>query len=319
MKAILGTMTFGSQVNISDSAEMVKLFREASHHELDTAFVYNKGDTEKLLGELQEQGVLDNTYLAGKVNPNNDDGLSPVAVDHQLQTSLKRVKREQFDLLYLHSPDLQTPIEDTLAAVQRHFEAGRFRHFGLSNYASWQVAEIAEICKARGYVQPTVYQGMYNALTRDVERELFPCLANYDIGFYVYNPLAGGMLSGKHTTFDAAPPEGRFSNNKSYLPRYWKQSYFDVIKQWVQVCEQHGISPPGAAIRWLRHHSDLTATDTENGGKQDHGVVLGASSINHLKQNLEAFNEGPLPDDIVNALDQGWEQIRPNCIKYFRP
>ena len=106
------------------------------------------------------------------------------------------------------------------------FQQGKFRHFGLSNFAAWQVAEVVELCRRHGWMEPEVYQGMYNALTRDVERELFPCLRNYGMRFYAYNPLAGGLLTGKHLSMEQIPEDGRFNRERGYLDRYWKQDYF---------------------------------------------------------------------------------------------
>ena len=191
MKIILGTMTFSDQVDEASSMEMLKGFACENHTELDTAHQYNDGKTEKLLGKLiAEYPEFPRLHfsIATKVNPWNDDGLNPDQVEFQFNQSLERLKVDSVDMLYLHSPDLETPIIDTLEKCQEFYEQGRFRRFGLSNYAAWQVAEIAEITSARGWVQPSVYQGMYNALTRDVQRELFPCLRNYDISFYAYNP-----------------------------------------------------------------------------------------------------------------------------------
>lgn len=318
MKPILGTMTFASQVDPATAKQMLSAYKSAGHHEVDTAFVYEKGETEKLLGRLQQdEGVLNDSLVAGKVNPLVKNGLQPQAVDEQLLTSLSRLNIPTFDLFYLHQPDIETPIEKTLEAVFAHYEAGRFSRFGLSNYASWQVAEIAELCKQHGWMTPVVYQGMYNAITRDVERELFPCLQNYDISFYVYNPLAGGLLSGKHSTFDTHPDSGRFSANEQYQDRYWKQEFFPVIKRFAAVCEKHGLAPANAALRWLVNHSAL-ATNSNNSGV-NHGVVLGASRLEHFETNLAACSEGPLSDEIVAVLDEGWEAVRASCIKYFRP
>lgn len=313
MKPVLGTMTFADQVDQATAAEMISTYKAAGHCELDTAFVYQNGDTELLLGELQKTGVLENCLLAGKINPKNDNGLKPAAIDHQLNTSLSRVNLASFDLVYLHQPDLNTPIEDSLAALYAHYQAGKFKRFGLSNYAAWQVAEIAEICQRNGWMRPSVYQGMYNALTRDVERELFYCLRNYDMEFYVYNPLAGGLLTGKHSGFDSRPEDGRFGTNVEYQGRYWKKENFSAVQQFVEVCQAHAVEPAAAALRWLVHHSALSNTD----GK--HGVILGASKMAHFESNLAACTAGPLPDAVVAALDEGWESVRASCIKYFRP
>lgn len=315
MHPILGTMTFSDQVDQDTSAAMVNAFTKAGYDQLDTAHVYNDGKTEQLLGVLNGEQVLDGTAVATKVNP-KEGGLGAASVNRQFTLSLERLGETQVDLLYLHMPDLDTPIEQTLAAVFEHYQAGRFKRFGLSNYASWQVAEIAEMCDKNGWMRPAVYQGMYNAYTRDVERELFPCLRNYGIAFYAYNPLAGGILTGKHQAFDAQPEAGRFVSFGFYKDRYWKQDYFDQVQSFVKACKGESIEPVAAALRWLVHHSAIAdggAVGSEN------GMILGASSISQLQQNLQAVTAGALPQRIVDTLDSGWELVRPACIKYFRP
>lgn len=311
MKTILGSMTFGDQVDQPTALAMIDTFKAATHVEIDTAYVYCDGKTEALLGALNNDGQLAGTTLATKVNP-KVGGLGKASVDKQFGESLQRLNTTAVDLLYLHQPDPDTPIEDTLAAVNEHHAAGRFSRLGLSNYAAWQVADILRLCEREGYVRPTVYQGMYNALTRDVERELFKCLSHFNIAFYVYNPLAGGMLSGKHRSQSELPQLGRFSTNVEYQNRYWKQDYFDAISKFTDVCRSESIAPSAAALRWLVHHSDLSAAKGD-------GVIIGASQLPHFESNLAAVAGGPLPDTIVAALDEGWELSRADCIKYFRP
>ncbi len=299
---------------------MVNAFRHAGHTELDTAFVYNKGETETLLGKLNGESQLDALLLASKANPAVNGGLSPESIERQLSTSLKRLGLNSVDLFYLHSPDLGMPIRNSLQAVANLHQRGLFQRFGLSNYAAWQVAEIVEICRSEGWIVPSVYQGMYNALTRDVERELFPCLANYGMAFYVYNPLAGGLLSGKHQSVQALPDSGRFASFDGYQARYWKSEYFEAINTLASVCREHGIEPAAAALRWLVHHSALTAgPDTDSSESAEHGIIIGASSLDHFNQNLQATTETPLPNTLVEAFDSAWEHVRPACIKYFRP
>lgn len=312
MKIVLGTMTFSDQVDETTASNILAMFRMTDHHEIDTAYVYNKGETEKLLGRLNKKGDLQKTALAGKANPAVGGGLSAESVSMQLTESLARLEQDSLDLFYLHMPDLNTPISDTLACVDKHYRDGRFKRFGLSNYAAWQVAEIVELCKHNDWIQPTVYQGMYNALTRDVERELLPCLANYNISFYVYNPLAGGMLTGKHASVDAQPQTGRFASFAGYQDRYWKPDMFSVVESFADACKACDIAPANAALRWLVHHSDIA-------DNVEHAIILGASSTAHFEQNLAACEQGPLPDSILKSLDDGWEQVRPVCIKYFRP
>ena len=309
---ILGTMTFSDQADRDASQSMIETFLGAGLTEIDTAYMYNQGNTESLLGEIIQPARRHSLYIAGKVNPWNDHGLKPEEIKRQLSVSLDRLKTDYLDLLYLHAPDLETPVEQTLEVCFELHQQGKFRHFGLSNYAAWQVAQIAEICRARGWMQPLVYQGMYNALTRDIERELIPCLRHYGIKFYAYNPLAGGLLTGKYGSFDELPDQGRFADFDGYLDRYWKHDYFDVLRTFQEVCASEKITPARAALRWLMHHSHLSHADQD-------GIILGASKHRHLNDNLDACNEGRLPEAIVDTLEKGWETVRTSCIKYFRP
>ena len=311
MKAILGTMTFAGQADSATSLAMLNMFGSAGGSELDTAYLYNDGRTEEMLGELLVQQHLPNFLIATKVNPWNAQGLSPEQVTFQFETSLDRMGLSAVDLLYLHSPDLNTPVEQTLDQCQKLFESGRFRRLGLSNYAAWQVAEIVGITRGRGWIEPSVYQGMYNALTRDVEPELLPCLRNFGMSFYAYNPLAGGMLTGKHRAFAQEPESGRFADNDSYMERYWKEDYFGVMDRFMAVCHEFDMTPAQAALKWLASHSSMSPDF-------DDGIILGASNAAQLEQNLDAFDGVDLPDDVVGVLDQGWESVRADCFPYFR-
>ena len=310
MKPILGTMTFGEQVDLPTSGEMLNLFCESGGDEIDTANVYCDGRTETFLGELLVERKK--PYIASKVHPWNDQGLQPDQIQHQLEQTLDRLKVEKIDLLYLHAPDLDTPITETLKACFELYEKDKFTEFGLSNYASWQVAEIVELCRQHSWMQPTVYQGMYNALTRDVERELMPCLRNYDIRFYAYNPLAGGLLTGKYQSLDDLPDDGRFGLHESYQQRYWKQDYFEVLQDMQTACHEAGVKPAQAAMSWLLNHSML---DAERGD----GIIIGASRVEQLTENLKSFQQLPLDSSVTEVMDRGWELTKPNCTQYFRP
>lgn len=312
MKSVLGTMTFGGQVDEAGARAIIDAFVAAGHDHLDTAYIYCDGKTESMLGRLISPPQRGRLHLATKAYPLEDGGLSAASVESQLDTSLKRLNTDGVDLFYLHSPDLDTPIGDTLEACRRLHGAGKFKALGLSNYAAWQVAEIAEWCESKGWLRPEVYQGMYNALTRDVERELFPCLRNYGIAFYAYNPLAGGLLTGKHSAQDASHGGGRFARQQNYRERYWGSAYFEAVESVKQACVERGIALVDAALRWLTHHSLMSAEAGD-------AVILGATRLDHLEANLRAMQQGPLPDPVVEAFDEGWRITRPVCIKYFRP
>jgi len=312
MKIILGTMTFGDQVDQESARDLIAQFDAAGNRELDTAYAYCEGKTEKMLGRLLPGQTSSNLYLASKVNPWNDEGLQAQQVKKQFDEILRRLDRDSIDLLYLHSPDLETPVAQTLEACFELYRQGKFKDFGLSNYAAWQVAEVVETCRHNGWMQPRVYQGMYNALTRDVERELFPCLRNYGISFYAYNPLAGGMLTGKHLSQDDIPDSGRFTVERGYLDRYWREDYFGVLQELGAACLELEVKPVEVAMSWLVNHSLL---DADKGD----GIILGASKADHLAQNMKACTHAPLDQKILDILDRGWEIIKPNCFRYFRP
>lgn len=311
MKKILGSMTFGDPVSEVQSDAIIGAFLEAGGGEIDSANLYGDGATETLLGAVLPTQTKP-VYLASKVHPWNDEGLQPQQVKRQLAQTLERLGRDSVDLLYLHSPDLDTPIEQTLEACFELYQQGRFRDFGLSNFASWQVAEIVELCRRHGWIEPRVYQGMYNALTRDVERELFPCLRHYDMAFYAYNPLAGGLLTGRYTSVEKLPDAGRFVDRDNYLERYWKQEYFDALQVLFEACAARGIDPTRAAFSWLVNHSLLDADAGD-------GVILGVSKMEHLQANLAACEQPPLDDDIVALFERGWQLVKPDCFRYFRP
>ena len=309
---ILGTMTFGQQVDEQTADAIVGSFIDAGHTHIDTANKYTDGKTEEILGRILTPSQREKIYLATKVYPQPDGGLQPESVIEQVETSLKRLKADCVDLLYLHMPDGKTPIRKTLETCQRLFGQGKFRELGLSNYAAWQVADIWHICKKEDCVLTTGYQGLYNAITRSVEPELFPSLRHFGIRFYAYNPLAGGFLTGKYKTIEKMPSDGRFALNPSYQKRYWKDTYFNALAIIRKSCESNKISMGEASLRWLYHHSLLQ-------GSHRDGCIIGATKMTQLEENLRAGDAGKLPEIVVEAFEKAWGIAGPECPKYFRP
>ncbi|KAM4582432.1 aflatoxin B1 aldehyde reductase member 3 [Fundulus diaphanus] len=314
---LLGTMAFGGRADAEQSRGMVKAFLDRGHNLLDTAFMYVDGKSEAIIGDMDLPKTVS---IATKANPWDGKTLKPESVRSQLETSLQRLKTDCVDLFYLHAPDHQNPIQDTLRACNELHKEGKFKELGLSNYASWEVAEIACICRHNNWIFPTVYQGMYNATTRQVETELLPCLRYYRMRFYAYNPLAGGLLTGKYhyEDKDGSQPAGRFFGNNwaaAYRDRYWKQSHFQAIDLVLKALETaYGSEKPtltSAAMRWMYHHSQL---------KGDHGdgVIVGMSNMEQLQQNLAAAEEGPLDQGVVDAFKAAWDLVAHECPNYFR-
>ncbi|KAF3918231.1 hypothetical protein ABW20_dc0109894 [Dactylellina cionopaga] len=220
-------------------------------------------------------------------------------------------------MYYLHAPDRSTPYEDTFRELNKLHNEGKFNRIGISNYMSWEVAQICEICNKNGWIRPSVYQGIYNAFHRGAEPELFPCLRKYGISFYQYNPLAGGYLTNRYqrsqvdfekgTRFDP----GNKAQAEAYRYRYWREEYFDALDILREAIKKHEISEAEAALRWCVHHSALKK---ENGD----AVIIGASSSKQLEENLTNLEKGPLPDDVLNALEEGWKVVKGVCVPYFR-
>ena len=303
-------MNFGPQVDLATAKKMTGHFIDSGYEELDTAFVYNDGETEKMLGEILPEITRNKFSVATKLNPRITGKLDREAMVFQLNESLRRMGLEYVDVLYLHVPDPVTPISETLEACAELFEQNKFRELGLSNYPAWLVADIWHICDKNSWPKPSVYQGLYNALGRNVEKELFPCLRSFGIRFYAFNPLAGGLLTGKQLEFEAKPEPGRFSRLASYRKRYWKKSYFDAVNHITQVCNNEGIKPAEAAYRWLAFHSML---DSE---KSD-GIIMGASSMQHFQANLSTVLKNELDDNIIQAFDTAWQETIVDSPDYF--
>ena len=311
MKIVLGTMNFGPQLDLEASREMVNGFLKTGNRELDTAYVYNGGSTEKILGEILPSLEADCYEIATKVHPRITGRLDRETILMEFTESLQRMKRDSVDLLYFHFPDGKIPIDEALETVKELYVQGKIKELGLSNYPAWQVIDIAYKCDKIGCPRPTVYQGMYNALCRNVEPELFPAIRSLGMRFYAFNPLAGGMLTGKHHHFEDAPQPGRFARLESYRKRYWKQSYFDAVDAIKQACDAEGIPMVEAAYRWLVNHSMM---DAEKGD----GILLGASRIEQMTQNMAAAQKGVLSQSILDAMDAAWEIAKPDSPAYFK-
>ena len=275
--------------DLSTGGAILDIFRQHGHREVDTARAYGEGSSETMLGDLnwQDRGLIMQTKFhatAGRQGArpatwSAELQHTPQQLRENLMISLKSLKTDKLDLWYLHTPDRTVPYEVTLKAVDELYQEGYFKRFGISNYQSWEVAQICELCRANGWKQPDVYQGIYNALHRGVEPELFPCLRYYGIAFYAYNPLAGGYLTSRYQRKDLEGDveEGsRFDRNrwqgKSYRWRYFHEEYFDALDILRPVAAKHGLTEGECALRWMNHHSSL---------KKEHGdaIINSASSV----------------------------------------
>ena len=305
-RACFGTLTFGGQVDPPAAARIVDLCLDRGVNFFDTANSYTKGQSETILGGILK-GRRERVVLASKVGVKIDDRppLSRRSILENLDDSLRRLQTDYLDLYYLHMPDHDTRIEESLAAMDEAVRAGKVRHPAMSNYAGWQHCQALSICEKQGYRGAHVSQPMYNLLARGIEQEYLPFCKEYGVSTVVYNPLAGGLLTGKQTR--ERPIAGtRFDNNQLYLDRYWHPAYFDAVDRLQHVAAQAGRGMIDLALTWLLHH---TPTDC---------VILGASKIEQLEQCLDAFGKSPLDESTIAALDQVWRDLRGITPKYNR-
>ena len=306
---ILGTMTFGESVFSPEVGSFINAFLDAGYDELDTAYVYNDGECERLLGEVLPG--LDRPYrIATKVNPRISGKLDADAAYKQVNESLERMRIPSVDTVFLHFPDPATPVESVLGAMADLHDQGKFRELGLSNFPAWMVADVWHICDKHGWVKPTVFEGIYNPLTRRAETELNACLDAFGMRFSAYNPLCGGLLTGRYGKYEDAPDDGRFTHRPNYQKRYWKKSFFDAVDLIKNAAGKYGISPIEATYRWMVYHSMLN-------GERGDAVLIGASKLSHLIQNMETLKAGPLPEDVITAFEDAWLIAKGDSPEYF--
>lgn len=309
VNVVLGTMTFGESVFAPQVEEFVNTFMDMGFSEFDTAYVYNEGNCERLLGEVFPN-ITRPYKLATKVNARITGKLDGEAAYKQVNESLERLNLNSVGIEYLHFPDSATPVESVLKAMDDLYQQGKFKELGLSNFPAWMVADVCHLCEKKGWIKPSVYQGIYNPLTRKAEIELNECLNHFGMRFYAYNPMAGGLLTGKYARFEDEPIDGRFTHRPNYQGRYWKKSYFDAVALIKKAAEKQKITSVEATYRWLAYHSMLSS-------ERGDSIIIGASKLSHMKQNIAALQDGPLPEELVEVFEKAWEISKSDSPEYF--
>ncbi|KAL6837914.1 NADP-dependent oxidoreductase domain-containing protein [Trichoderma camerunense] len=307
------------EVDLVEAEKLLDIFQSHGYNEIDTSRYYGSRTSEEYLGKLkwQDRGlIIDTKIYPTVVLPTDKDKWThrPEHLRECLKQSLKALQADKIDMWYLHGPDRSTPYVDTLRAVNELHKEGLFDRFGISNYMSWEVAQICEICDANSWIRPVAYQGIYNMLHRTVEAELFPCLRRYNMGFYAYNPLAGGFLTGNMEKNTSVEKGSRFdpeqAQGKGYRARYWNDAYFDAVEIIKLAADKHSLRVAEVALRWMTNHSKL-------GSDYPDAVLIGASSATHIEQNILDLEKGPLPEDVITALNKAWELVRSITGKYW--
>jgi aryl-alcohol dehydrogenase-like predicted oxidoreductase len=287
----LGTMTFGLQCDEKTSFAILDAAAEQGITFLDTADAYplgdkleNMGRTEEILGKWlkgkREQFVLA-TKCSGKVGPAAwDQGTSRKHVMHAIDASLKRLGTDYVDLYQVHHFDATTPVDETVEAFDAVVKAGKARYVGVSNYHAYRVARSLGRSEALGLAKLVSVQPRYNLLFRQIERELLPFCEEEDLAVIPYNPLAGGLLTGKHQR--GTPPAGtRFTLGaaaKTYTERYWREREFDSVDAFVKLAKEAAMEPATLAVAWVLANPAVTAP------------LVGASRPEQLKASVAAVD-----------------------------
>ncbi|MGA2072239.1 MAG: aldo/keto reductase [Terriglobia bacterium] len=305
-----GTLTFGSSMDDAAACGAIDRCLAEGINFFDTANVYNKGAAETMLGKAlagRRQTVIVATKAGFKTGvPDDEAGLSHTAIRKSLDSSLMRLQTDYVDIFYLHLPDYAVPIEETLAAMDEAVRAGKVRYPAVSNYAAWQVCEIRWIAEKSGFKRFFVSQPMYNVLARGIEEEYLPFCKRFNIAVVPYNPLAGGLLTGKQSKQRGPIPGTRFDGNKLYLDRYWHDDYFAAVAELAGIASEAGKTLVELAFQWLLSQAQVDS------------IILGASSLEQLEENLKACQGGALDESLLARCDAVWKRLRGITPKYNR-
>ena len=284
----LGTMTFGGRGKFRDVGEtdlegarrQIDMALDAGVNLIDTADVYSDGAAEEILGRALE-GRRDEVLLATKarfpMGPGpNDAGLSRHHLIEACEASLRRLQTDHVDLYQVHEWDWQTPLEETLGALEHLLQSGKVRYVGCCNFAGWQVMKALSVARATG-LPPFVSQQVYLSLQeRSAEYEIVPSALHQGLGLLIWSPLAGGWLSGKYRRGETPPPGSRHAGEWDEPPIYDEDKLYDTVDVLVDVAEGHGVSPARVALAWLLGRPGIST------------VIVGARTDEQLADNLAA-------------------------------
>jgi aryl-alcohol dehydrogenase-like predicted oxidoreductase len=254
--------------------------RDAGVIHFDCANIYSGGRAEEILGRLVAP-ERDSIVLATKAyfpmgDGPNDRGASRYHLIRAVEASLRRLKTDRIDILYLHRFDEETTLEESLRALDALILAGKVVYPGVSNFAAWQVIKANGLAEMKGWSRLACVQSMYSLLKRQAEVEILPMALAEGLGVFAYSPLAAGMLTGRYGV-DKDPEHGRIVDNPRYQVRYGDPSFRQAADAFLSLAADRGVHPVSLAIRWVLEHPAVTA------------AVLGARSVDQLEPQLESL------------------------------
>ena len=305
----LGTMGFGGtgwaslvgQIDVKGAREQIAIARDAGVNLIDTADVYSAGVSEEILGEAlgssrDEVLVATKARMAMGEGP-NDAGLSRHHIIRSAEASLRRLRTDYIDLYQVHEWDGQTPLEETLSALDDLVRAGKVRYIGASNYAAWQLMKALGTSDARGYERLVSQQIYYSLHSRHPEDELVPVSLDQGLGILVWSPLAGGLLSGKYRR-GIQPTSGRHLTEWSEPPVHDEDKLYDIIEAAAEIGEAHGVSAARVSLAWTLTKPGVTS------------LIVGARTPDQLRDSLAAADLQLSPEEVARLDAVSSEPLR---------
>ena len=296
-----GTMSFGSEADEQTSEAMYRRCRETGINFFDTANVYTAGRSEEILGKLmggeRDQLVLTSKVCGAMGSDINDRGLSRRHISTQVEASLKRLQTDRLDLYFVHNFDDDTPIDETLRALDHLVQQGKILYPCVSNWAAWQIAKALGISAREGLARFECIQPMYNLAKRQAEVEILPLAQSEQLGVIPYSPLGGGLLTGKYGV-GKRPDSGRIIEKENYAKRYSLDVYYEVAERFTQCAADKGVHPVTLAVAWVKSHPAITAPIIGGRNLEQLAPSLAAADFemdDALRDELSALSPTPPP------------------------
>ncbi len=282
-----GAMSFGGDADEETSAAMFQRCREAGINFFDCANVYQQGRAEEILGRLMV-GCRDELIITSKVyypmgEERNAKGASRRHIMQAVEASLRRLQTDRLDLYFIHHFDDNTPLEETLRALDDLVQQGKILYPAVSNFAAWQVAKALGISARAGWARFECLQPMYNLVKRQAEVELLPLAQSEKLGVIPYNALGGGLLTGKYGP-EKRPASGRLVEDEMYQTRYGAEWLYDVAEKFTNFAREHGYDPVSLAVAWVAGHPAVTAP------------IIGARNVAQLEGSLKSLEIKMTPE-----------------------
>ncbi len=293
----LGTMTFGDRTDLAEAGRIVSAARDAGVNFIDTADVYASGESERITGKLIASD-RDRWILATKVaNPMGDDpnrrGTGRKWILRAIDESLERLGTDYVDIYYLHRDIEETPLDETVQALADIIRAGKVRHFGVSNFRGWRIAEVMHVCRSLGAPPPVVCQPYYNAMNRQPEIEVLPACRYFGLGVAPYSPLARGVLVGKYRPGETPPADSRAGrNDRRIMQTEFREESLRIAQQLKSHAESKGLTAGQFAFGWVLANPLVTS------------VIAGPRTIEQWNEYLGAIGKpwSAQDEDLVDSL-----------------